>query len=381
MSLKSIKCNPCSLLLSLSLGLGAVCMGERSHILAAAWPPVEDSARGNGRDEREAIAESLRKRLEFSNNLKYEVDVELVVANNVDGKPQGIIETSPFRRCRVWRLNGSFRVETDLFRPGETSQVSMWSNAGYNTDEGVARSTVKKAGLVAGRIDTEPDRVIACDRYAYFLDGTYPHEEEHILRDLLRFEDQWIVEPVDSDIVRITSPFQPPWEKTPRGSRVILLDRSRGYLPISGDSRQDDSQGYWRIERFRVPEAVQIKDIWMPMRITEELAASPAPKTFSVLNTTVKSIEQGVVSKSDLLVPFSEGIQVVDAIKAVTYTADANGSPAGPVEPVYGAGNLPVAPEPRVKFTQQVLIVGTVAVCMILMAVATMRKRLRRELK
>lgn len=114
MSLKSIKCKPCSLLLSLRLGLGAVCMGERSHILAAAWPPVEDSARGNGRDERAAIAESFRKRLEFSNNLKYEVDVELVVANNVHGKPQGIIETSPFRRCRVWRLNGSFRVETNI---------------------------------------------------------------------------------------------------------------------------------------------------------------------------------------------------------------------------------------------------------------------------
>ena len=381
MSLKSINCKLYLLHLSFGLALGTVCVGERSHILAATWPPVEDTVRGNGRDERAAIAASIRKRLEFSNNLRYEVDLELVIANNVDGKPQGIKETSPFRRCRVWRLNGSYRVETDLFDPGETSQATMWSNSGYNADEGVARMTVKQAGYGAGRIDTKPDQVIDCDRYLYFLDGTYPHEEEHVLRDLLRLEDQWIVEPVDPDVVRITSPFQPWWEKTPGGSRVILLDRSRGYLPTTGASRWDHANGSWRIERFTVPDAVQIKDTWMPMRITEEIAASPAPNTFAVYNTTVKSIEQGVVSESDLLVPFSKGIQVVDAIKAVTYTADANGSPAGPVEPVYGAGDLPAAPEPRATSMRTVLVVGTVAVCLILIAVATMRKRPRRQLK
>lgn len=76
----------------------------------------------------------------------------------------------------------------------------------------------------------------------------------------------------------------------------------------------------------------------MPMRIIRECHASVLPhETVTVMEIQVTHMEYGKVTPDDLVVPFSEGMEIVDAIKGITYVADANGNPAGKIEPVVGA--------------------------------------------
>lgn len=135
--------------------------------------------------------------------------------------------------------------------------------------------------LLGGRIDTTPDTIVIDDRYAYYLDGTFRHEEEFLLRDLLRFKDQWAIESHQGDTVKLVSPFQPWWESKPGGERVIKLERSREYLPVSGESLWDGGNAEWRIERFSVEAVEQVDGMWMPTHIKEEIASSASPETLA----------------------------------------------------------------------------------------------------
>lgn len=330
-------------------------------------------------EQRAAIVSAIEYRLKHAGNLSYEVDLELTISNNKNGKPSGVKEVAAFRRCRAWRHGGSFRVESDMFEPGHNDDVTQWVNSGFDGSEGVARSTVRFSNghTPGGRIDTVPDRIIIDDRYAYYLDGNYPHEEEFLLRELLKFRDEWDLAATGKDTVQIVVPFKPWWEKKPGGKRVIDLNPEKGFLPIAGESRWDgkDANGiaHWRIERFVVEESQNVDGVWMPTRLHEEIASSASPETIAVYDTKVTAIEHGEVTAENLYVPFTKGMEIVDAIRAVTYVSDANGNPAGPTVAVYGAGELSaVTPE---SATNRGLLIGINVAVVIALAIAVLYAR------
>jgi len=305
---------------------------------------VVDFGRLSGDMQREVLVKAFQMRLKYSRNLYHAVDLFLTIHHNTNGRPGPIKEKVAFRRCRAWQLNHSFRVESDMFEPGNDQDVVQFLNSGFDSQEGVARSTVrfKEDRRSAGRIDTVPDRIIIDDRYIYWLDGSFRHREEYLFHNLLDHRDEFEVAILEDGRLQLTVPYQPWWAKKAGGKRKITLDPLKGFLPIRGDSRWDGGPSDWRIERFVVEQSRQVGDIWMPIKIHEEICASPSAETFAVYETVVVKIEHGKVTPADLHVPFTKGMQVVDAIKGVTYIADVNGDPAGVVNPVFGAGDLSI---------------------------------------
>jgi len=297
--------------------------------------------------KRAMVARAFQQRLAFAQNLHYEVDSKLLIRCNNDGAPGDIKEKCGFRRYRDWRLDGSFRLESDCYRPGDDDTVVQWCNSGFDADEGVARSTVIiKAGreIKNARIDTTPDTIVIDDDYAYWLSGNFMHEEDFLLQDLLEHQNEWKFRKAEGNLVQLVCPFRPWWAVQPGGDRIMSLDLEKGFMPVAGQSRYDsmepDGTLTWRIERFAVEQSRNVDGVWMPIRLQNSVAASPAPETFTVIDVKVVAIEHGRVTATDLEVPFTEGMTVVDAINAVTYVADANGNPAGAIEPVYGAGTI-----------------------------------------
>jgi hypothetical protein len=197
-----------------------------------------------------------------------------------------------------------------------------------------------KAGV--GRIDTLHDEIVESDRYAYWLDGEFAHKEDFLFRYLLDHRKEWNIEaPVDGDTVQLTVPWQPWFSDKPLGKRTFVLDRQKGFLPIKGHSRWDRTLGNgkpsWRVEDFVVQDSRLVSDVWMPTKLREEVWASSVPDRIVVEEIEATDIKIGAVTPEDLHVPFTEGMQIVDAIKGVSYVADARGDPAGRIEPVFGA--------------------------------------------
>lgn len=322
--------------------------------------------------KRVAVGTAFRRRLEFARDLSYEVEIRVAIHFSNGGTPGDLKETCGVRRCRAWRLEDSFRLESDCYRPGDDHTVAQRCNSGFDAKEGVARSTViiKNSRVIRNaRIDTKPDTIVIEDRYAYWLAGDTPHPEEFLFQDLLEHEDKWQFEAAAGGLVKLVSPFRPWWETRPGGDRVFMLDPEKGLLPVSGESQwhgdtTPDGMPQWRIERFKVDQSREIDGVWMPIILHESLTASSAPKTIAVRETKVAAIEHGRVTEKDLDVRFEEGMTVVDAINAVTYVADAEGKPAGTVEPVYGAGNLRphVTTDTRASATRRWVILISIGV-------------------
>lgn len=66
----------------------------------------------------------------------------------------------------------------------------------------------------------------------------------------------------------------------------------------------------------------------MPIKLTNKTAGSPVPERIGFYQMVVSRIEHGSVKPADLVVAFTEGTEVVDAIKGVGFIADPRGNPA-----------------------------------------------------
>lgn len=302
---------------------------------------AEEFSQMRGEDQRSLLVRVFQRRLEHARNLFCEVDLKIECYKNAGGERGEFREVAMERQCRQWLLGDSYRVDSDMHIPGE-EEVDSWATSGYDAEEGVSRSTMRlpneKRGF--GRIDAAQDPAIVDNRYIYWLHGSHSHREDYLFPYLLDHQDEFEIEaPVDGDKVRLTVGYQPWWASESGGKRVFLLDSEKGFLPVRGDSRWGDpSRGdmeNWRVERFVVEESCLVGDVWMPTKLREEIIASPSSEVFTVYQTDVLQIEHGMVTAEDVEVAFAEGMEIVDAIQGVTYVADANGNPAGPVELVW----------------------------------------------
>jgi len=325
---------------------GLIALGQ--VVLAAESPqPVSMSAEEFGRlsaaDQRALLVRVFQRRLELAKNVYVESTRWYTIHTYRDGQIGDKATEGTFRRFRYWRLNDSYRMDTHTYRDPQAADPSQTVSSAFYGDKGVGRYTVREPQLRTGvgRIDTLHDTVIESNRYAYWLDGEFAHKDDFLFRDLLDHRAGWAIDvPAKGDTVQLTVPWQPSVGSNPSGKRGFVLDPQKGFLPVKGHSRWDRMLGNkpsWRVEDFVVQDSRLVGDVWMPTKLKEEVWASSVPDQIVVYDIRATDIKTGTVTPEDLHVPFTEGMQIVDAVKGVSYVADAQGNPAGPVEPVMDA--------------------------------------------
>ena len=335
------------------------------------------------KDQRALLVQVFQRRVEHARNLLYEVDLSLHIFENRDGHPGNMKVEAPFRRCRAWRLGGSYRMDSDMFIVGEHTKVYLWGSTGFDAKEGTVRSTVRNNGdnKAFGRIDTVHDPVTRDNTYRLWLDGQNPDREAYLFPYLLSHQRDFHIEVIaDQERVQLTVGFRPWWTEKGGGKRVLLLDPQKGFLPVRAESRWDwnwveAGKKMWRLERFIVEQSRLVGDVWMPIKLREESAASSAPETIAVQEITVRRIEHGTVKPADLNVPFTKGMEVVDAIKGITYHTDAQGNPVGPIEPVMGASPAATAGGGFVTWRRYVAAVASIVMIVSLLVILYLRRQ------
>jgi len=290
--------------------------------------PIEAFTQLKPSEQKVLLIKTFQRRLEHAKNLFYEVELKSLIYENQNELPGKLRETPMRRRCRHWLLGDSYRMDSDMFRPGE-NQACEWISDGYDAKQGIGKSTFNDNKRSFGRIDRIHDSIITDNHYIYWLRGAYRHKSEYLFQYLIEHKAEFEIQaPVDDGKVQLTVDYQPYWASKPGGKRIFILDPEKGFLPIDGHSRWNEfplngNPPQWRIERFTISESQRVGDVWMPVKLREEIMSSSAPELISVQEMQVTRIEHGNVKPANLVVPFTKGMKIVDAIKGVNYIAHA----------------------------------------------------------
>ena len=312
---------------------------------------VDEFRQLSAAEQRALLAALFQRRLELAKNIHVASTSSCDLHKYLDGQIGEKVTSTYFDRFRLWRLNNSYRMDSETYKDRGAPDPAQTVSSAFYADEGFGRYTVRQHHMKAGvgRIDTAHDPIVESNRYAYWLDGDFPHKEFYLFRYLLDHREEWGVEAAaEGDAVTLTVPWQPWFSDKPLGERRFLLDPQKGFLPVQGHSRWDRTLGNgkpsWRVEDFVVEESQLVGDVWMPTKLREEVWASSVADQIAVYEIEASDFKVGTVTAEDLHVAFTEGMDIVDAVKGVNYIADANGNPAGPVKPVLGA---PLAKPPE----------------------------------
>ncbi|WP_145944319.1 hypothetical protein [Fuerstiella marisgermanici] len=278
-------------------------------------------------DQRELLAAAFEHRLQKTANLSYESSVFVRVQNRTNGKLGKVIWPGGRTDFQRHRLGESYRVDTKQFGEDlEAKSKPPLIQSGFNADEGVSRVRVQQpSGKITARIDTKQDIVIVHDRYSYWLTGADVPDSEFLFTYLLKDKDDWtLTTENEPSLVKLSVPWKPLHSRNRAiGDKHVWLDPARGYMPVRGEARWEDDNG-WRSEEFSVDETQQFDGLWMPTKITEIIGSSSfgdaMPSAVNVIETTAQNIEMGAVTEADVRVVFPEGTEVVDAIEGVAYT-------------------------------------------------------------
>ena len=331
---------------------------------------AEEFASLSGADQQALLVRVFEHRLEHAANLYYEARETIDVHEYHDGQPVG----PPQKQLggddvRFWQLGSSYRMDFDRWR--KEGQDPVVSNSfGFSAQEGVGRRMSKLRDLrnpdqvhIFGRVDQEHNPRWLQGRFQYWLDGEFPHPREYFFRDLIARQEEFIVRaPVENGLVELTVDYDL-FARAEPGTRVVLLDPEKGFLPVRGEARGEDlspeGRHRYRKEGFVVHESRLVEDVWMPVRFTHTIASSAAPDICNIHNTEILQIEHGKVVPKDLKVLFPEGTRVVDAVRGVTYVADRYGNPvAETVQPLlYGVDPADIREIPSVPPEQVVPVI------------------------
>ncbi len=323
--------------------------GDNQPVKPEKLRTVSMSAEAFGRlsaaEQRALLVRIYRRRLEQSQNLFYEVDVTWRYYEDDHGHPgkPRKLSASDRHQYRHWLLGDSFRTDHDGFANIGDAEPSRCSSYAQNAVEGVARLTgIDKTGKTppSGEIQYPNLSDDGGDDYIYWFDhrGRKPSSYlgEYLFPYLIGHQDQFEIKaPIADGKVQLTVPWQPLWAEKPGGKRVYVLDPQKGFLPIRCDSRWDDvtlrrGEPLWRVERLAVQESRLVGDVWLPTKLTNEVATPSIHKLHTVCELKVLRIEPAVVKLDDFFLPFTAGMQVRDTIEGVTYVADAQGNAVNP---------------------------------------------------
>jgi hypothetical protein len=305
---------------------------------------IDDFCRLPAADQKCHLKKSFNRRLQVTENIRYEARLRGRTYKYRDGRVGEITHDLNGRNYRHWRLGNSYRIESEK-GGAEVLNPVEFGNSGFDSCTGVVTSTVRFASSprIFARIGFDHDVDIREDRYAYWLDGKPDKmgEADYLIRDLVGQFDEYIIEaPVEQDKVRLTIPWQPVWSGKPIGTRQFILDPGKGFLPIRGTAycklEETGGEPMWRSEDFSVGASRSVRDVWMPTNLKELIRASSTGEDHIVVwETDVTKIESGTVTATDLAVPFLAGTEVVDAIRGVSYVVGPGGEQAK-LQPLVG---------------------------------------------
>jgi len=148
------------------------------------------------------------------------------------------------------------------------------------------------------------------------------------------------------------------------GERRMWFDPEKSFLLVRMHYRFDKESGYWEEWRFSVSETIESRGVWFPRAFREVARASFMEDGIASINdTTVSSFELGTVEQGELVVPFAEGMRIVDAVQGVSYVSDEDGHPiVGTVDRlVWSAEGQPSEPR-RGLYSVGLVIAGVVVV-------------------
>ena len=320
------------LILPMTVALIGLVMAAEADGEAAFSISAEAFRRLSPADQKTLVANALEHRLQHAENLSYEALQRGRIHEYRNGTVGDKQVDLNGRRDRHWRLGNSFRMDTD--RGGvDVSDPNEFQVSGFDPAAGVGRSTIRlsETDRTFGRIDAEPNPIVETNRYQYWLDGEHTSSGEYLIRDLVDHRDRFAIEvPEGQDKVQLTVPWQPRWSDSPVGTRAVVLDPRKGFLPIQGkgrwETKKSDGKLAWRVEEFVVEASRLVGDVWMPTKLRELIGGSPLGEgKIAVWEIEVESLEAGTVTPEDLVVPFPEGMEIVDAIKGVSYTVGQDG--------------------------------------------------------
>jgi hypothetical protein len=295
---------------------------------------VEEFCRLPDADQKALVKSAFDLRLRLAKNIHYEALLRGHVHKYHDGRIGDLVADLNGRRYRHWRLGDSYRIDSD--KGGvDVSKPDEFGISGFDSLAGVRKSTVRSEGTprLFARIDVTHNVDIHENRYAYWLDGTPDKrsQADFLIRYVADNSDSYKFEaPVNQDKVRLIIPWQPHWSKKPLGTRTLELDPTKGFLPVRGKAYWEEQlpkRGpWWRSEEFSVEASTLVRDVWMPTKLRESVrASSTGPDRVAVWETEITKIEADTVSPNDLVVPWPEGTEVVDAIKGVAYVIGPDG--------------------------------------------------------
>jgi hypothetical protein len=363
---------------------------------------IDDFAQLRPDEQRGVVIDVMRYRLQHGQNLQYEARRTMRLHHYVDSQGEvqelytegGSLGDSWYQGItavnRRWQLGDSYRLDTDTYgRKGETSP-RRYLVTGFDAEAGSSRSTRQTVGNKRsyGRIDVTHNELTEHDRYRYWLDGEHTTFGEHLFRYVVDHQSEATVEAlVEDGLVRVHVPWQPFFSNEWVGTRQFFLDPERGFFPVRGYGKREvtrsDGSLSWRRETFFVEDAKLVGDVWMPTKLVETSCGSTSqPNTVTVYETEILSIEHGTVTTDDLIVPFKEGMEIVDAIEGVAYVAGADGTPKpGSIEGLIGAEAITAIPQPTTGKAEQGptssrtwLVLINIGVLLIIVAIYFLRR-------
>ena len=289
-----------------------------------------------------------------------------------------------------WIYNNSHRMETLGFNPtNDKDELFQKYQSSFNKSKGEGRTThvlIRRPDRATGRIDTAqdlsafqnplwawlPEKFVAIDEARRM--GI--REETSIFSFLLKQQDKWAITLMPGEeMVEVVLSYEiREVDNEPASTRFgeieLVLDPRRGFMPIRINTRWKYSPPYNVnfAENVVVEESEEIGRVWFPTKLRQETSFSTFPPrhvTLAVLEIT--GIEFGTVTESDTEIKFPEGMEVVDAIKGISYTTDAKGEPIPEtIEPLYGLdpshANMSEQPKPDRTINVVLIVVGIVMV-------------------
>ena len=278
-------------------------------------------------NRRELIASSFESRLEKTRNFRYSCRQTIRTQRLHDGVLGKIVWPGLMNVYHRSRIGESYRLHTVQFGEDLSGKSKLQEvQSGFNSSEGISTVALHRGdGKVFGRIDTKHDTMVVDDRYSYWLTGPEVTAAEFQFPYLLAHKDRWVLNTADPEgLITLEVPWMPFHNRDKSfGWRHVWLDPEKGFMPVRGDARWEESPDSWRTEQFTVKEAEAVDGLWMPMHIVEVVDASSGGESrkgiAGVYEMTVEALEFGNVTEMDLEVVFPAGTEVVNAIEGVTY--------------------------------------------------------------
>jgi len=377
-----------------ALVFSLVCVTMTSYARGGESVPYEQFSNLSLVEQKSVLVKAFNERIVHASNLYYRNAIEHEMRKNDNGR-EGKLAGNPSRRVfSHWQLGKDYKIRREAYLrdPNAPPQVSF---SYWNAREGVVKGTFQSEdmpGRIFGRVDTQYDSVLGLNNcFTFFLAGGGSEEKEphlYLFPHLIENESRWVIVSLSEEgKIQLSFEFEPKDVFVgggDTGKRTLVLDPDKNFMPVRGVMRRtatlEDGELFWREESFYVEESQLVAHVWMPTKLkyVSQQSRPVALTDFNIRRSNISEISHGNVTKADVTLQFSEGTEVVDVLKGISYKTDARGNPIqSTIEPLYGLDpsqvKMPEPPKSKIN-----LMLMTVGILMIIIGLyLAIVKRLR----